>query len=144
MDAQLETRILACPTLPTLPAVALDVLKLCQEDDVDVRAVVTCLSSDPALAAKVLRLANSVSLSARGTVGTLRHALTLLGTNAVVALALSFSLVQRRRRDDSNGFDHQAFWHRALATAVASKALASPCGADPDAAFVCGLMQELG
>jgi HD-like signal output (HDOD) protein len=146
MDPELERRILACPTLPSLPAVALELLRLCQDEDTDLRRVAEAISRDPALAARVLRAANSASLAARGKVSTLTRAVPLLGSNATLAIALSFSLVRGRRRDDRSGFDHSAFWRRAVFAALAGRVLAETGvrGADPEEAFLAALLQDLG
>ena len=70
MNAELERRILACPTLPTLPAVVLQIMRLCHSEEVDLWKIADALRSDPALTARVLRAANSASVAARGKVGT--------------------------------------------------------------------------
>jgi HD-like signal output (HDOD) protein len=143
VDRQLEQRILSCPGLPTLPAVALELLRLCRSEDVDLRSVAGCVSRDPAIAARVLRVANSAAV-ARGHVATLTRAVPLLGSNTVLAIALSFSLVRGRRRELAAGFDHVAFWRRAVYSAVGSRALADQDGVDREEAFLAGLLQDLG
>ena len=142
---ELERRILASPRLPSLPAVALEVLRLCHADEIDLWKIADALSTDPSLAARVLRAANSASLAARGKVGTLARAVPLLGSNAVVALALSFALVRGRRREDG-GFDRSAFWRRAVFSALASRTLAEAAedGLDPEEAFLAALLQDIG
>jgi HD-like signal output (HDOD) protein len=140
MDAQLGKRILACPTLPSLPAVAVEVVQLCQREEIDLKQVVSLLERDPALAAKILRIANSVSVAARSQVRTLTRALTLLGTNSVLTLALSFSLVSARRRTSRNGFDHDRYWRRALLSALGARLLAEELRLDPEELFLAALL----
>jgi HD-like signal output (HDOD) protein len=144
MDAALQTRILACPTLPSIPAVALEVVRACQEDEVDLRRLVATLEKDPALTAKILRVANSARLAARSEVTTLSRALTLLGTNSVLTLALSFTLVSSRCRGIRGGFDHDRHWRRALMAAASARALAVGRDVDREELFLCGLLQDLG
>jgi len=144
MDAQLEKRILACPTLPSLPAVALEVVRLCQCEEIDLKQVMTLLERDPALVVKILRLANSVSVASRSKVTTLTRALTLLGTNSVLTLALSFSLVSARRRTSRHGFDHDRYWRRALLSALGARLLAEAVRLDPEELFLAALLQDLG
>ncbi len=143
---ELERRLRSCPTLPSLPAVAFDVLRLCRDEDVDLRKVGEALSSDPALSARVLRAANSTSIAARSRVATLTRAVALLGSSATVAIALSFSLVRGRRRGDPAGLDHGAFWRRAVISGIAARILAErePCRADPEEAALAALLQDLG
>jgi len=145
LSAELERRILSCPRLPSLPAVALEVLRLCHGEEIDLWKIADALSSDPSLAARVLRTANSASMAVRGKVGTLTRAVPILGSNAVIAIALSFSLVRGRRRDDT-GFDRSAFWRRAVFAALASRTLAEGAegAVDPEEAFLAALLQDLG
>jgi diguanylate cyclase (GGDEF)-like protein len=143
MDPLLEKRILACPSLPSLPAVALEVVSLCRKDDLDLREVAALIERDPALASKVLRVANSVSIGARSKVTTLSRALTLLGTNTALTLALSFSLVRSRSRT-RGGFDHDAYWRRALLCALAARTLAAGQQLDGEELFLAALLQDLG
>lgn len=144
MEEHLAARILACPSLPSLPAVAVDLLELCEEDEVDLSAIAAVVSHDPAIAAKLLRMANSASMATRGRVASLTKAVALLGTSATLAVALSFSLVGGRRRHDASGFDHPAFWQRALFSAIAGRALGGVVEHDQDDAFVACLLQDIG
>jgi HD-like signal output (HDOD) protein len=147
VNAELERRVLACPALPTLPAVVLQIIRLCHADEVDLRKIAEALATDPALTARVLRAANSASLAARGKVGTLTRAVPLLGSKAVTAIALSFALVRGRRRDDAaTGFDRAAFWRRAVFAALAGRTLAEGAApeVDPEEAFIAALLQDLG
>ena len=147
MNAELERRVLACPTLPSLPAVVLEVVRLCRSDESDLRKVADALASDPALTARVLRAANSASLAARGKVATLTRAVPLLGSKMVTAIALSFALVRGRRRDDgASGFDRAGFWRRAVFAALAGRTLAEGAApsVDPEEAFIASLLQDLG
>ncbi|MFL5264078.1 MAG: HDOD domain-containing protein [Anaeromyxobacteraceae bacterium] len=144
MDPTLEHKIVACPTLPSLPAVALEVVALCRKEDLEVGEVVALIERDPALAAKVLRVSNSASVAARSKVATLSRALALLGTNTVLTLALSFSLVREGRRAGGQGSVHASYWHRALLCAIAARALAPDLGLDPEELFLASLLQDLG
>lgn len=144
MDQHLADRLQSCPSLPTLPPVALEVLRLCQQnEEIDLGQIATAVSRDPAIAAKLLRLANSASFATRGKVTTLSRAVALVGTNATLSVTLSFSLVRARRRGDA-GFDHAAFWRRALFSALAGRAMSEVGGLDPEETFLACLLQDLG
>jgi HD-like signal output (HDOD) protein len=77
--------------LPSRPGVALEVLRISQDEDASLDDMANCLSRDPALAAKLLKLANS-SLFGAKEVTTLQGATMLLGMKTVKLMALSFSL----------------------------------------------------
>jgi HD-like signal output (HDOD) protein len=144
IDAQLVRRILACPSLPTLPAVALQVLQACRRTEVDLSVIASVVARDPAISARLLRRANSASLATRRSVASLTHAVALLGTSATLAITLSFSLVGGRRRQPSATFDHPGFWRRALFSGLAGRALGPVVKQDLDEVFVACLLQDLG
>jgi diguanylate cyclase (GGDEF)-like protein len=129
--------------LPSPPAVALEMLQIVQRPDCDVDRVAEILSRDPALVAKILRIANTPLFGAR-KVTTIRHALMTIGLKAIHVLALSFSLM-RPPESAGVGFDWNAWWRGALASAVAARHLAMR-GAPrlTDEAFVAGLLLDLG
>lgn len=143
LTADLRARLERCSTLPTLPAVAVRVLNLCQSDDLDLKQIADAICQDPALSAKVLRLVNSPAFGLRQEVRTVPHALALLGLNAVRTLALSFSLVRDLRKGQQSGL--QAYWKRSIVAAVAARELANALRFPaPDEAFLGALLQDIG
>jgi diguanylate cyclase (GGDEF)-like protein len=143
LSADLKARLERCSTLPTLPAVAVRVLNLCQSEDLDLKQIADAICQDPALSAKVLRLVNSPAFGLRQEVRTVPHALALLGLNAVRTLALSFSLVRDLRKGQQNGL--KAYWRRSIVSAVAARELAIAVKFPaPDEAFLAALLQDIG
>jgi len=143
LPAELQQRLERCTTLPSVPAIAVRVLQLCQSEDLDLRQVAEVLGRDPALTAKVLRMVNSPALGLRQTVSTLPHAIALLGLNSVRTLALSFSLVRDLRKGRDSGLER--YWKRSLASAVAARELAVALRFPaPDEAFLAALLQDIG
>lgn len=146
MNSIVRTRLEKCPNLPTLPAVALEVLRLCQSEDADLAKIAKVIINDPALSAKILRVLNSPSYGLRQQVRTIPHALALLGINAVRTLALSFSLasqVKSRSQADTNLI---LYWKRSVLAAVSARELATATGsaAMKDEAFLAALLQDIG
>ncbi|MES1172054.1 MAG: GGDEF domain-containing protein [Bacteroidota bacterium] len=143
IQPDLKSRLERCSTLPTMPAVAIRVLQLCQSDDLDLAKIAATISTDPALSAKMLRLVNSPVFGLRNEVRTVPHALALLGLNAVRTLALSFSLVRELRKSQQSGLT--TYWKRSIISAIASRelgvALRFPA---PDEAFLGALLQDIG
>ncbi len=140
---ELERLILSCRTLPSLPLAALEVLAASRQDLVDLRALADIISRDPAMAARVVAASNAAAFG-WGEVASLPRAITLLGANRVLCVVLTFSLVSIRRQDEAHGFDHAAFWQRAIFAGIASRALAELSGADRDEALLAGLLQDFG
>jgi len=143
LSGDLRARLERCSTLPTMPAVAVRVLNLCQSEDLDLKQIADAICQDPALSAKVLRLVNSPAFGLRQEVRTVPHALALLGLNAVRTLALSFSLVRDLRKGQQSGL--QAYWKRSIIAAVAARELANALRFPaPDEAFLAALLQDIG
>ena len=145
-DKELPAALRRADNLPSLPAVALDVLRLSQDEDATLDAMAACLSRDPALAAKLLRLANSSLFGGGKAVTTLQRATMLLGMKTVKLMALSFSLAGSLPKSGRAGsFDYARYWHRSLVCAIAARTLARLVrSASADEAFLCGLFAHFG
>lgn len=126
-----------------MPAIALQILDACQKQEPDIAAIARLIGSDPALAAKVLRLTNSPMYGLKCEVRTVSHAICLLGLSAIRPLALSFSLVKGLQANDKRTLAW--FWKRSLMTAVAARELANSIGLRlVEEAFLAGLLQDIG
>jgi len=141
----LQEALQSCRTLPSVPVVVLEVLDLCQDDDIGIGKVAKTIARDPALTAKVLKVANSPWYGVRSQVKTLDRAVTLLGINSTLSLALSFSLVRGLRRSRGSRFNHKAYWRRSVVAATATRAVGALIKtASRDELFLAGLLQDIG
>lgn len=145
MNEQLIRRIAQCPNLPSLPAIAVQVLELTQHADVDLAEIARLISKDSALAGKILRTVNSSFYGRSQNVGTISHALVILGLQSVKTLVLGFSLVSHLTKDKSGGFDYLAYWRRSIYAATAARAIAARAGVvQQEEAFLAALLQDIG
>ena len=145
MNPEVLERLEKCKSLPTLPGVAVQILELCEKEDVVMAEMATTIGQDPALSARVLQIVNSAGYGLQRQVETLDHALALLGINAVRTVALSFSMVRGLRKTDSQGFDLSKFWCRSLIAGVAAKNLSQWAKLlNEDALFLGSLLQDIG
>src|SRR5690606_32085834 len=96
--------------------------------------------------AKVLRLANSPLYARRAKVASLHQAVVVLGLNATISLALSFSLLKSWQNDKAqDGLDYPLFWRRALLCATVGRALAQEQGIrNGEELFLTCLLQDIG
>jgi two-component system cell cycle response regulator len=142
----LPPELLRADNLPSLPTVALEVLRIAGDERSTLDEMAQCLSRDPALAAKLLKLANSAAFGGTTPVTTLQRATMMLGMKTVKLMALSFSLVGSLPRSGREGsLDLGAFWHRSLVTAIAARSMARLArSASGDEAFLCGLFSHFG
>ncbi|HEX7499673.1 MAG TPA: GGDEF domain-containing protein [Polyangia bacterium] len=143
MGIGIREKLAKCADLPSMPAVAIQILDLCQRDEPDMDAISKLIGSDPALSAKILRLTNSPMYGLKCQVHTVSHAICLLGLSAVRPLALSFSLVKGLQTRDRKALTW--FWKRSLLSAVAARELAAASNYRlGEEAFLGGLLQDIG
>ena len=128
--------------LPTIPKVAQMLIESFSADDVTVDAIASQLAADPALSAKLLRLANSAYFHVSRTIGTVDDALRMLGFVMVRNLVLGNGMVSAFR--NTPGMDLQQFWRYNLYSACASRWLANRAEANGDMVFTLGLMHGIG
>ena len=140
---QVIESILQSEDLPTPPGVALRLLELYDNPEVEISEMADVIGADPSLSAKLINYCNSPMLGRRQPTTSIQQAIVAIGMRAVKILALSFSLVQAvpsHRR----GFDYDAFWARSLALAVVSKTFAKLGQSSGDEEFLVGLMLGIG
>ena len=129
--------------LPKGPALA--VVKLTQQDDVTNSQLEHAIRADPALVARLLKLANACRSSSTRPILAVKEAISVLGLSAVRGLALGFSVMQAQPARTCKGFDYAAFWSRNLARATAMQALTAISRLmQSDEAFCLGLLSQIG
>lgn len=141
----LLARFKAAKRLPSPPGTALQVLALCRADDVEVQRVADTVMSDPSLAARILRFANSPLSGLRREVTSIREAVLLLGLRTVKLTALGFSLATPEMTACCPGFDIRRFWAECFLRAVVARRIAEIlANADREDAFTAGLLAGIG
>jgi diguanylate cyclase (GGDEF)-like protein len=130
--------------LYSLPAVAIQVLELTSQREVDSRRVKECIENDPALTTRVLRVVNSSIFGLSREVGDLTQALALLGTKPLKLLVLGFSLPP----DLLTGIAAETlsrYWKHTLTKAVAAREISDRLWhVSGEEAFIVGLLQDIG
>lgn len=145
MNEQLINRIRQCATLPSLPTIAVQVLDLAQKTDVDIAEIARIISRDPALSSKILRTVNSSFYARSQNVGTISHALVILGLQSVKTLVLGFSLVSNLTKSKGKGFQHLNYWKRSIHAATAARTIAAKLGiVQQEEAFLAALLMDIG
>ena len=144
MNQSLQERIRGCTTLPSLPAAALSVLQITENDSTGMDELAKIISVDAALSARILRAINSSFYGLNQKVTSINQAVVLLGLHAVKTLVLGFSLVTNLTAQ-KRGFDHLAYWRRSMYSATAARVIASRVLATrADDCFVAALLMDLG
>jgi HD-like signal output (HDOD) protein len=115
------------------------------DDNVDAAEIVRCLQAEPALAARVLKVANSAYYRRGGNVGTFEQALVVLGLSGVRGIAAVGCMERIRVPNVGNLLDAQRFRCHSIAVAAAAQSLSQRASAGVDAeAFMAGLIHDIG
>ncbi len=131
--------------LPSPTGVGLAILRLTQKDEVSIGELSRVLESDPAMAGRILKYANSAHIGSRRPAVAVKDAVVRLGLRTVRQLALGFSVLSNCRIGPCKAFDYDDFWARSLARALAAKAISSRDRiVPPEEAFSCGLLSQIG
>lgn len=145
MNEQLIQRISQCPTLPSLPTIAMQILDLVQRDEVDIAEIARIISKDPALSSKILRTVNSSFYGRSRSISTISHALVILGLQSVKTLVLGFSLVNNLAKNKLKGFTHLRYWRRSIFAATAARSLAAKLNVvQQEECFLAALLMDIG
>ena len=134
--------------LPSFPEIAIRVRRVLSDPKSSVDQVVRVVGSEPALAGRLLRIANSASLNRSGRpVTDLRTAINRIGYNMVRSASISFSMAQIRKSNKLAGLEHHLndLWERSTAVAAFAYVLAKKCTkVNPDEAMLTGMMHGIG
>ncbi len=149
--ATLNDTITALERLPALPATSMQLISMLAGGgrDADLREVEKIVSHDEAVAASVLRRANSAAFGMRGRVAGLSDAVRRLGTRELCRIALetqTTGLLANAGR--SYGLRRGSLSQSALGGAIAADSLVQTHGAgksvDREIAFVAALLRDIG
>lgn len=141
-----EARLDQVESLATLPAVATRLMQLVDDPGSSMAEIKRVISTDPALCARILKIVNSSFYGLTRTVGSVEHAVTLLGLNAIKNIAIAASLHKAFHAPRlGHGFQVNDLWTHAVAVGTASHRLAQLVGKSlTEDAFLAGLIHDLG
>ncbi|UYB53763.1 GGDEF domain-containing protein [Xanthomonas sp. AM6] len=145
MRPELEAILAHSRNLPSPPGIALRIIDLAQDPDVDLATTADTIAMDMALSARMLRIANSPLYASRRRIDNLGQALTMLGLNAALSLALGFSMVQSLRDGTASSDLQERIWRRSVLSALASRMLGQAMGLRKhEELMLAGLLQDMG
>lgn len=130
--------------LPLLPVVGNQVLILVDDPNADASKLSSLIQQDQALAAQILRIANSPAYLPRSPIVSLQQAISWLGLNMLAGLAFSVSV--QSGVFTTKGFEREVrnLWRHALASGLYGKEIARRLRHNVENAFLCGLLHTIG
>ncbi|MFH1735689.1 MAG: HDOD domain-containing protein, partial [bacterium] len=132
--------------LPALPIIASKLLDAVDDPDTSAAELAELISSDPALATRLLKLANSAYYGFPRRIGTVNLAVVVLGFETVRDLCLSVIIADCFfHTDDELPLNMEQFWRHSLYTAIASRLIYKMAGAHQlGEGFIAGLVHDIG
>ncbi|HTE54131.1 MAG TPA: HDOD domain-containing protein [Kofleriaceae bacterium] len=144
LDAVLRLIASDAVKVPPIPAVVAKLNEHLANPSCEMRDVTLLVGTDQALSAHILRCASSTLLSVRTQVASLSEAVMRVGTNGLFSLAVSFTLGREMARVSPLQSLRRDVFCRAAASAEFCRRLAPRHDADPEGAFLCGLLGTFG
>ena len=142
---QVLDRLKKCKDLPSPPGVAAQIIDLSSHVNSDIDTLAEVVSMDPVLSAKIIRMANSSLYMRQVETQDVQQAVMMFGWTGTLNIALSFSVVGNIQEGKTTGLDHNMFWKRSLATAVACRKLGEVVQYPlREELFLPGLLQDIG
>jgi putative nucleotidyltransferase with HDIG domain len=130
--------------LPLLPQAASQVLALASDPNSDAAKFSALIHQDQALAAHVMRIANSPAYMPRSPVVSLQHAVAMLGVTLLSEIAFTASLKSGAFKVPGHEDDVKRLWRHSLASGAFAKEVARMRRINVESAYLCGLLHEIG
>ena len=135
----------ACDNLPSPTGIALEIIRLTQDPNTNIEDLVRPVQSDPALTARLLKLANSANEHTYMPILSVKQAMIRLGSCVLARLTLTLSVLDKNRSGACSAFNYDFFWSTSLLRGLAIQRLSQQNSAlKPDEAFSIGLLAEIG
>ncbi len=129
----------------SLPDVYIRLREVMESDNASMADAAEVLSLDPALAARILRMANSAFYGFRSQVDTISRAANILGMQKIHDLALAASVSQVFDGVTNELMDIDTFWYRSVHCGFLARAIAEGAGMrNVESLFVRGLLHDIG
>lgn len=132
--------------LPVIPEVAVKILSLAEDNvDISFHDLEEVIKIDPALTAKVLKVANSALYARQAQISSLSRAISLLGFKTIKSLVLILSAASAFKVEGTLPF-YREFWQTSVLTAFYSKELAIDFfdKSMAEDVFLAGLIHSIG
>jgi HD-like signal output (HDOD) protein len=129
--------------LPPFPQVAIRVLQLANNENVQLHQICDLISSDPAFASEVLTVANSLLYAPHFPSTTILQAIAVLGANTLQGMCVTVGVRAYLGKTMSQPA-MRCLWRHNLACAIIAERLAATGFIDKDQAYTSGILHDVG
>lgn len=142
MNRELEITIMTASDLPTIPVVATKVMQLIECESATAEELAKVVASDPAVAARVLKISNSSFYGCQRQIQTLSHAIVVLGFATLKSLVVAASVKQVYQ---PYGLTEKMLWEHSFGAGLAARIIAKETQlVSEEEAFLGGLFHDIG
>jgi putative nucleotidyltransferase with HDIG domain len=142
MNSELENIIQTAGDLPAMPVVATKVMQLVEDENVTAAELAKIVASDPAVAARIMKISNSPLYGCQRQNQTLPGAIMLMGFNTLKSLVVAAYLKDVFK---PIGLTEKMLWEHSFGAALAARIIASDIREiNPEEAFLAGLLHDIG
>ena len=142
-DKELDTAI---ARISPIPQIALKIIRLIRQDKYSIKDLEPEIWIDQVIAAKVLRLCNSVLVGPHQRIDSIGRALVLLGENQLIELIVTAAIETfYQQREGGYALMRGGLYRHSLCVANAAKVIAAFTGrTEPETAYTAGLLHDIG
>ena len=132
--------------LPTPATKAFKIFRLANDDETNISDLAAIVGTDPAIAARILKIANSAFYKSLNPITSVQEAIIRLGLKMVKRISLGLSLISAHNNGPCVEFDYDLFWAKSLARAVVARNLTDVKQSvfNAEEAFTVGLLCQIG
>lgn len=142
---RLRARVLQTDCLPPIPQTLFQLLEIIQQENSSANNLEDVILRDQALAAKVLRAANSAYYGFCGKVTTVSRAVVAIGFHEVQNICLCALLMQHFHSEAVNQKEQMQLWQHSFATGGLARSIAQlRPWIQTEESYVLGLLHDLG
>ncbi len=146
IDLKISDLLQGDVNLASPPEIYARLCKLIEEPDSTSAMLGEVIERDPAIAARLLRLANSAFFALPVEVDSIPDAITLIGRQATRDLVLATEVIQRFNDIPKEVIDIYSYWRNSLRCAILSRQMNSllPDDYSDESMFLAGLLHDIG
>lgn len=134
--------------LPSLPTTIVKVVQAMESETITTRQIEDLISTDPAIAAKLLKVVNSAYFGMPRQISSISQAIAILGLHQVRNLVLGIGVLNALSGDSTRTeLTLQKFWERSFGAAACAQLLARHKklpSKEHESLFVAGLLHDIG
>ncbi len=127
--------------LPPVPDIMTKLNNAMTKDNISVHDIVKILMADQILTSKILRVVNSAFYSPSSEITSLQQAIIFMGLKSVLSIVTVHTLSSI---SPGNAEEVKEILRHSLLCAFVAKKIAIALRLDPEEAFVCGLLHDIG